>query len=143
MATRRDNLGLVTINSQLYAIGGRTRNADGSTVNGTLASVEAFNPATGMWSSRDPMPTGRRAFGLGTIDGKIQVFGGENAPGGDGVYEAGEEYDPVTNSWRVITPMTRGRHGSASATVGVRVYIMGGSVQSGATGSTAHESFVY
>ncbi|MEX2123335.1 MAG: kelch repeat-containing protein [Woeseia sp.] len=143
MGTRRDNLGVTVIGGQVYAFGGRTRNADGTTVNDTLNSVEALNPTTGVWEPRAAMPTGRRAFALGTIDGKVQIFGGENAPGGDGVYEAGEEYDPATNSWRTITPMTRGRHGPASATVADRVYIMGGSVQSGSSASTAHESFAY
>jgi N-acetylneuraminic acid mutarotase/glucose/arabinose dehydrogenase len=141
LMTRRDNLGVAAADGQLLAIGGRTRNADGTVVQSTLSGVEAFDPAAGMWQPRASMPTGRRAFGLGSINGKIQVFGGEDSATGDGVFEASEEYDPIADTWRAITPLTRGRHGPASATVNSRVYVIGGSVQSGSSASGANESY--
>ena len=77
MAERRDNPGSAVLGGKLYVFGGRTRNADGTEVNGTLASVEMFDPATNAWTSRAPMPTGRRTMVTGYLNGRAQLIGGE------------------------------------------------------------------
>ncbi|MCH8157322.1 MAG: hypothetical protein IID18_06165, partial [Nitrospinae bacterium] len=119
MATRRDNPGSAVLDGNLYIFGGRTRNADGSVVDGTLSSVEMLNPSSGNWTSRAAMPTGRRAMVVGTVNGKAQIIGGENPPS-----DANEEYDPTTNTWRSLDPMPTARHGAAGGTINGLIYVI-------------------
>jgi large repetitive protein len=140
LAERRDNPGSAVLGGKLYIFGGRTRNADGSEVNGTLASVEVFNPATNAWSYAASMPTGRRTMVTGTIGGRAQLMGGERTPSG-GTFNQNEEYDPLTNSWRVLQPMPTGRHGAAGGTINGIVYAAGGGPLGGSSFSDIHEAF--
>jgi N-acetylneuraminic acid mutarotase len=142
MATRRDNLGTAVLGGKLYVFGGRTRNADGVTVNGTLASVEMFDPAVGSWASRAPMPTGRRTMAVGTLSGRAQVMGGERAADG-GTFPQNEEYDPVTNTWRPLASMPTPRHGAAAGTINGFVYVAGGGPLAGTSFSAVNEAFSY
>ncbi len=52
MIERRDNPGSAILGGKMYVFGGRTRNADGTEVNGTLASAEMFDPTTNTWTAR-------------------------------------------------------------------------------------------
>lgn len=138
MQTRRDNPGAAVFDNKLYIFGGRTRNADGSTVNGTLATMEIFDPASNSWSYGSPMQSGRRTMVVGTISGRAQVMGGE-AP----VSDQNEEYDPVTNSWRGLAPMSIGRHGAAAATIRGKFYVSGGGPVAGTAFTSANTVFAY
>jgi glucose/arabinose dehydrogenase/N-acetylneuraminic acid mutarotase len=143
MATRRDNPAAAGANGKLYVFGGRTREADGTTVNGTLETVEMLDPASGTWSARAPMPTGRRTMAVGRIGGKVQLMGGENAPNGSGVFDANEEYDPATDSWRKLTPMQTPRHGAAGGTIDGVVHVAGGGPTTGSSFSDVNEAFAF
>lgn len=123
LGTARDNLGSAVLDGQIYVFGGRTR-VDNATVVETLDTVEYLTG--GSWEPREAMPTGRRSFIVGTLDGKAQAMGGE-----DPLITENEQYDPVTNTWTTLTPMDPGRHGAAYATIGGAVYIAGGAPQSG------------
>jgi N-acetylneuraminic acid mutarotase len=145
MRTRRDNPGSAVLrdrtgNPKLYVFGGRTRNATDE-LNGTLASVEMYNPVTNRWVARTPMPTGRRAMVVGTLNGRAQVMGGERKPGGTGVFSENEEYMPRTNSWRPLAPMSIPRHGAVAATIGRVVYVAGGGVNAGSSFTERNEAF--
>jgi N-acetylneuraminic acid mutarotase len=143
MGTRRDNPGVAALEGKLYVFGGRTRNADGTTVNGILGTVEAYDPATENWAARAPMPTGRRTMVVGLIGGKAQLMGGEGATTGNGVFAANEEYDPVANAWRSLRPMQTPRHGAAAGTIGGTVYVVGGGSAGGSSFTNANESFAF
>lgn len=140
MTTRRDNPGSFTTNGSLYIFGGRTRNADGTTENGTLNTVEMFDPTTNTWSAKAPMPTGRRTFVVGTLNGRAQVMGGEITASG-GAFAQNEEYNPITDSWRTLAPMNTPRHGGAFATIGNVLYTAGGGITGGTSFSDIVESF--
>jgi len=140
MKTRRDNPGSATLGGKLYVFGGRTRNADGTTLNGTLASVERFNPATGTWAARAPMPTGRRTMVVGTLGGQAQVMGGEKTTTG-GTFAANEEYDPLADTWTKLTPMHTPRHGAVAGTINGVVYVAGGGPQGGTSFTNVNEAF--
>jgi N-acetylneuraminic acid mutarotase len=142
MLERRDNAGAGVHDGKLYVFGGRTRNANGSVVDGTLASMEIFDPAAGTWSAGPPMPTGRRTFAVGYIGGRFQVMGGENAPDGS-AFASNEEFDPVTATWRLLMPMSTPRHGAAAATIADVVYVTGGGTLSGASFSPTVEAFAF
>ena len=143
MTTRRDNPGAAVLDGQLYVFGGRTRDANGTTVNGTLASVEMHDPATGTWVERAAMPTGRRTMVVGTLNGRAQVMGGEASGIGDGTFAQNEEYDPATDTWRSLRPMKTARHGAAAATINGVIYVAGGGAASGSSFSAVHEAFVF
>ncbi|MBD2502153.1 Kelch repeat-containing protein [Anabaena azotica] len=141
MATPRDNPGSAVVAGKLYIFGGRTREANGTTVNGTLATVEIYDPTTNSWSAGAQMPTGRRAMSVGTLNNRIQVIGGEITNTG-GVFSQNEEYNPTTNSWRTLTPAKTPRHGAATATINNVIYIAGGHA-GGSSLSNVTEGFAF
>jgi glucose/arabinose dehydrogenase/N-acetylneuraminic acid mutarotase len=140
MGTRRDNPGSAVLGGNLYIFGGRTRNTDGTTVNGTLNTVEMYNPVTKSWTARAPMPTGRRTMVVGLLGGRAQLMGGEITASG-GTFEQNEEYDPVTNSWRSLLPMLTPRHGAAAASINGTVYVTGGGPSGGSSFTNVTEAF--
>jgi glucose/arabinose dehydrogenase/N-acetylneuraminic acid mutarotase len=142
MQVRRDNPASAVLDGKLYVFGGRTRNADGTTVEGRLASVEMYDPATGTWSSKAPMPTGRRTAVVGTAGGRAQVIGGEGA--GDGsAFAQHEEYDPVTDTWRVLPKMPTPRHGAVAGTIDGMVHVVAGGPTGGSAFTSVHEVFSF
>jgi N-acetylneuraminic acid mutarotase len=142
MSTRRDNPGTAVLDGKLLSFGGRTRNADGTTTNGTLNTVEAYDPATNTWSAKAPMPTGRRTPVVGTLKGRAQVMGGEITSTG-GTFSQNEEYDPVANTWRTLKPMPTPRHGAAAGTINGIVYVAGGGPNGGTSLSNVNEAFSF
>jgi N-acetylneuraminic acid mutarotase/glucose/arabinose dehydrogenase len=140
MLTRRDNPGAAVFDDKLYVFGGRTRDADGTEVDGTLNTVEMYDPTPDVWTERAPMPTGRRTMVVGTLDGRAQVIGGERAADGK-TFPQNEEYDPATDTWRALAAMPTPRHGAAGGTVDGAVYIAGGGPAGGASFTTIVEAF--
>ncbi|HET7564205.1 MAG TPA: kelch repeat-containing protein, partial [Gemmatimonadaceae bacterium] len=71
MPTSRFALTVAVLNGVVYAVGG-TRNAYNY-----LTAVEAYDPATGAWASRTPMPTTRTwcCGEAGVINGILYVPG--------------------------------------------------------------------
>jgi hypothetical protein len=61
-----------------------------------LCAHPAFGQG-GVWATRAPMPTARGGFGVGTINGKVYVVGGQlhNSATMTGTVEA---YDTATNT---------------------------------------------
>jgi glucose/arabinose dehydrogenase/N-acetylneuraminic acid mutarotase len=142
MSTRRDNPGVAALGGKLYVFGGRTRNADGSTVNGRLDTVEVYDPATKTWKNRASMPTGRRTMAVGLLNGRAQLMGGEGSTTGL-PFAANEEYNPRTNTWRSLPPLPTPRHGMAAATINGVVYAAGGSPVTATGFSDVNEAFAF
>jgi N-acetylneuraminic acid mutarotase len=140
MPTRRDNPGAAAVDGKLTVFGGRTREANGTEINGTLQVVEMYDPDTNSWSPRAPMPTGRRTMAVGTLGGRVQLMGGERTP--DGLtFEENEQYDPATDTWTTLAPMPAPRHGMACGTINGVVYTAGGGTVAGSSFSTIVEAF--
>ncbi|MEC4814224.1 MAG: kelch repeat-containing protein [Scytonema sp. PMC 1069.18] len=140
LQTRRDNPGGAVIDDVLYVFGGRTRNSDGSVVNDTLNTMEIYNPAQDAWSFGEPMPTGRRALSVGTLNDRIQVIGGEAGPGGT-AFDVQEEYNPVTDTWRSLPGISTPRHGAAFGTIDDVIYVAGGGPTAGSAFTNVTEAF--
>jgi hypothetical protein len=140
MGKARDNPGSAVLGGKLYVFGGRTRSASGGEEAATPTSVEMFDPATGTWTPKASMPTGRRTPVVGLLGGKAQVIGGENA---GAAFATNEEYDPLTDSWRLLSPMPTPRHGAAGGTIGSTIYVAGGSTASGIVATTVNEAFSF
>ena len=66
----------VGLDGLLYVIGGQT-NAGGRRDKARyIAAVHSYDPKTGKWTPRAPMPTARSAMAHEVIDGKLYVAGG-------------------------------------------------------------------
>ena len=78
------------MDGRLYAVGG---GIDGN-YSRNLASTEAYDPATGRWEQRAPLPTARSGIAAAVLEGRMFVFGGE-AP--SGTFNQAEAYDAKSN----------------------------------------------
>ena len=95
MPTARISLGVGVINDIIYAVGGI---AD----SGVVATVEAYDPATDIWTTKAPMPTARYDLGVGVINGILYAVGGwDSSNNALGIVQA---YDPVTDTWSSKAP---------------------------------------
>jgi glucose/arabinose dehydrogenase/N-acetylneuraminic acid mutarotase len=142
LPSRRDNPGSAVLNGQLYIFGGRLRESSGAETNPTLTLNQAYDPATNTWTTRTPMPTGRRAMVVGTLNDRAQVIGGERTLSG-GVFAQNEEYNPVTDTWVTLAPQKTPRQGAAAATIGTTIYVAGGGTTGGSSFSALNESFTF
>ncbi|HSJ34392.1 MAG TPA: kelch repeat-containing protein [Acidimicrobiia bacterium] len=133
----RDNAGAAILAGHLYVFGGRNRQGgSGPTTN----TVWRLTDPDGSWEARAGMPAPRRAFVIGSAEGKAQLFGGES--GTESAIAAVYEFDPVSNAWGTLASMPTGRHGPAGATIDGITYVVGGATTSGATSiSAVNEAF--
>jgi hypothetical protein len=68
MLTARSLFGIVAMNDTLYAVGGYN--------SGPLATVEAFDPTTGIWTAKPSMSIARSGLGAAAINGIVYAVGG-------------------------------------------------------------------
>ncbi len=89
------------------------------------ASVEFYDPATGLWSPGAPLGSARDGFTLNLLpDGRVLAVGGETA---SGYLDAVERYDPALDTWTALTPLPSPRAGhSATLMADGRLLIAGG-----------------
>jgi len=130
----------------LYLLGGRSGPPNNPT-EGLLDRVDAYDPATRMWSSKAAMPRARGGTSAGVIGGLIVVVGGEGnnvAVNSMRVFPETDVFDPVANSWRTVAPMRTPRHGMGAAVVGNVLYVPGGATaQGGGTAVAILEAFSF
>jgi N-acetylneuraminic acid mutarotase len=108
-----------------YAIAGRHGWNESS---GDVADVDAFDPATGSWTPRAPIPVARSEIGAATsvtADGRVVVVGGSLAgirPSADVLI-----YDPAVDAWCALPSLPEPRKGAVAAVIGSRLVVTGGS----------------
>lgn len=61
-----------------------------------LKTVEVYDPSTDTWTTKAPMPTGRRQLAASVVNGKIYAIGGYVNKGQPGLATV-EEYNPITD----------------------------------------------
>lgn len=116
MPTARTFLSTSVVNKKIYAIGGRS-------VNANLPTVEEYDPAAGTWTKKADMPTARRGLSTSVVNGKIYAIGGYAVS----YTSAVEEYDPATDTWTKKTSMPAGgRFGLSTSVVDGKIYAIGG-----------------
>ena len=103
----------------MYAIGGTTNT-------GATSEVDAFDPATGTWSTVASLPEARAGAAAATgPDGRVYVLGGSDAT----FHLTGtlQVYDPATGRWTVQRSSERHRV-NAGVAFGAdgRLYAVGG-----------------
>jgi len=136
MPTPRNHHSVAYVEGKIYAIGGRVGSCFSNGWSSNIWMNDAYDIATNTWTPRAPMPTARSGTGIGVIDGKIHVMGGEGwIEDFGGVFRAHEIYDPKTNTWtrapRMITP----RHGFAAAEIGKSIFAVSGVNNAGGAGT--------
>ena len=113
----------VSVNGILYVIGGQTEpGGDGPFMN----TVYAFDPKSGSWSTRSPMPTARAGGGAVVVNGRIYVAGGRPPRGNDFAV-----YDPATDRWELLPILPTQRNHIGMVSVGSKIYVMGGRTGAG------------
>jgi hypothetical protein len=108
-----------------YAIAGRHNWNESS---GDVANVDAFDPASGSWTARAPIPVARSEIAAATTtteDGRIVVVGGSTA----GVHPSADVlvYDPVADAWCALPSLPEPRKGAVAAQIGSRLVVTSGS----------------
>jgi hypothetical protein len=126
MHQARAGLGVVAVNSKIYAIGGFVENG---VVTGTN---EEYDPATDTWTYKKPMPTSRSYFATAVYQNKIYCIS-------EGVNEV---YDPATDTWETKTPMPTARTGLQANVVNGKIYLIGGYVSAYYTTYNFSSSFL-
>src|SRR5262245_15007410 len=117
----RQECAVVALNGKVYVIGGFDKTAN------VVASVEAYDPQTGLWTSAAPLPEPLHHANAAVVGGKIYVLGSLIGT----LFMAsgnGHVYDPATDTWSTAgsLPAGRERGGAAVAVIGSYVYIAGG-----------------
>lgn len=104
MPTGRWGHAATVVNNKILVAGGvgPRHNADLSNINpkhaifsDVLRTVEEYDPATGTWTTKAPMPTPRKHFSLLTLDGRVYAIGGEGQYGQ--ALSTVDVYNPLAN----------------------------------------------
>jgi Kelch motif len=103
----------------IYVIGGATFASQG----GDSSAVYAYDPATGTWTSKAPLPAARSDAAAAVVGSRICVFGGVSRAGSTSNPEC---FDPALNTWTAAAPMPTPRYGVGTATLGNLTYAVGG-----------------
>jgi N-acetylneuraminic acid mutarotase len=140
--TARNSAASAVIDGKIYVVGGRQaiRQADGSLRQVNVATLEVFDPATGEWATRAPMPQAQGGLAAAAHGGKLFAFGGEQWVPQQKVFSESWVYDPAADRWSALPALPTPRHGLGAATVGNRIHVMGGGLAVGGNATTAvHE----
>ncbi len=140
--TARNSAASAVIDGRIYVVGGRQYlgQPDGTAVNVNVASLEAFDPETGLWSVKAPMPQAAGGLAAAAVGGKLYVVGGEQWSPTRKVFAEGWVYDPATDEWDAMPDLNVPRHGLAAAAIEGRIYVFGGATKTGAGDVPAHEA---
>jgi len=103
----RSGLNLVSLDSYIYAIGGRNRGSDHY-----FDYCERYNPVTMQWAAISTMLSPRAWSGVGILGNHLFVVGGF-----DGVNRLSsvEMYNAETNRWKHVANMSFARAGCGVA----------------------------
>ncbi len=87
--------------------------------------VQAFDLATGRWTTRAPLPRGLNHVGVATLDGKIYAFGGFAQQNRSAVTDA-NVYDPQADAWSALPPLPAALGSIAVAPLEGKLHLVGG-----------------
>jgi N-acetylneuraminic acid mutarotase len=88
--------------------------------------LQAYDPATRMWSTKSPMPTGRDGSFAAVFHGKLFVAGGVAPRAVWELTDVVEAYDPLTDTWATGPSMLAPRGFGASAWAGGKFFTIDG-----------------
>jgi N-acetylneuraminic acid mutarotase len=130
-----DDLNVVRISHAAAVVGGTLYAVGGANASDMVNTVEAYDPATNSWITRQNMGSIRHLPGAVAIGGSLYVVGGSTP----GFLNSMEVYDPATNTWTAKASMTVARQALMAGYVNGILYVAGGS--SGGSGLTDVEAY--
>ena len=114
------------VNGKIYVIGGQTTESSEPDKAGFVNTVYEYDPATGKWTARAPMPTMRGGGVAAVVDGRIYVAGGRPPRGHDFAV-----YDPKADKWTTLANLPTQRNHLAAGAHDGKVYVFGGRFEGG------------
>ena len=122
----RSHMGTVVYDGKIWTIAGQIGNDGGLT---TKNFVEVFDPATGQWTSRAPMPQSVSHMQSATfvMGDRIIVMGGETAH--NTPIRSAWAYTPATNSWTSLSPLPATRFSGVAGAFNGKIFFTTGSGQ--------------
>ncbi|HEV8561991.1 MAG TPA: hypothetical protein VGR06_37195 [Actinophytocola sp.] len=132
MQHARAGLGVVTVNGQIFAMGG----FDGTPQ--TFDAVETRELAgRGSWQPAPPLPTARANLATAVLGGRVYAVGGFSAD--DDILPVVETFDTRSGSWTTGLPIPQPRAAAGAAALNGLLYVAGGivPVDGGESRSTA------
>ena len=91
MPTARSGVGAAAIDDKIYVIGGEGWVDE---LGGVFRANEAYDPKSNSWIENTPMPTARRGFAKGVLDGKLYTVSGVSLLNMFSVVAVNEVYTP-------------------------------------------------
>lgn len=126
MPTSRSKAKAVAVDGKIYVLSG-VNAVDRLIVNNIpVKVVEVYNPLTDTWTRKQDMPTARKQFGIGAVDGKIYVIGGANFLEDPWRFNLVESYNFQTDTWMKRAKMPTIRDGVGTGVVNGNIYVFGG-----------------
>jgi N-acetylneuraminic acid mutarotase len=136
MPSPRNHLAAAGVAGKVYVAGGRS--GESARLSNAL---EEYDPSTGEWARKTPLPTARGGIAGAEANGRLYVFGGEgNRMNPLGMFDEVEAYDPATDTWQRLDPMAVPRHGIGAAPLDGRIYIPGGATVEGFGVTPIHQA---
>jgi len=114
------------VEGKLYVIGGWTGNPN------NFGKMEMFDPDSGYWTTKNPMPTPRGNLACASMGDKIYVIGGMSYSGYTGLKTL-EVYDISTDTWNQFADMPTGRWGPSAVEFNGKIYVFGGTTGTATT----------
>jgi N-acetylneuraminic acid mutarotase len=136
--TARNSAASMVINGRIYVVGGRQalKQSDGSLRQMNVATLEVYEPRTGRWYTRAPMPQAQGGLGAAAWGGRLYVFGGEQWVPTQKVFADSWMYEPEHDRWTAVPPLPTPRHGLGVAAVEGRIHVFGGGLRVGGNAAT-------
>jgi len=129
----RENHGVLALDGRILVVGGNAADQQ-------IVKTEEFDPATGRWRTRAPLPFGSHHLATALLNGKIYTFGGFTAPAHGAPVDVAFEYDPKADSWRALPKLSSPRGSPAAVGLNGKVHVVGGRGRDNVTLAT-HEAF--
>ena len=136
LPTPRGDLVTVVLDGRIHAIGGMVTGGFGGGLTSPVDDHEVFDPATGAWSSRAPLPTGLGRSAAAVLSGRIHVFGGWIGSPFTFAHPGHQIYDPVTDTWSSGALLPNERRGGVAGVLEYgelagKAFLMGGNHDGG------------
>jgi N-acetylneuraminic acid mutarotase len=143
MPTPRADLSASVIDGKIYLIGGKHYSSVTPNYNETNIN-EVYDPATDIWSVKNPMPTGAQGYASVVFENKIYVLGGSRQPNSVGnieIIDSNQVYDAQSDTWSLAAKLPNAiSYGAATVTEGsfapLRIYLIGGFTEGQFSGKT-------
>lgn len=100
-------------------------------------ATECFDPATGAWEARAPVPTLRGSVASAVWRDRLVVLGGQDA---ERTFADAEAYDPAADAWVALPPLGIARHGFGAVVHEDALYVAYGGPEPGLTVTSSVEA---